>query len=154
MLGGMITRCGIVGVLAFLIGCEHIYRIERDATVSAPIDSTCVVAAIESVDAVNYLLAEDFGDIEHFYYEIPVGFVQGELDYVSPSISLSRSSSGLEFRHMLMSINQKIPKEDADVMRPIMDGIESAIESSCELVGFDASIVEECLGVSCSNTNE
>jgi hypothetical protein len=53
------------------------------------------------------------------------------------------------FEHTFLSINQVPPQEDIDHIRPIMDRVESAVETSCGLSGFSMSIVEECSGVTC-----
>lgn len=157
-----IARVFVLFVAAILTGCWEAAGggVFRDARLEAAIDTGCVVAAFQQTSAIGKVEFSPWGggmvgssnvSVLRLLQpgEFSAAYTAGDVRGVQLDIRID-AGSGFEFRHYFgAGINFLPRQQDIDFVRPVMEQLERSIEKACGIMGFAASVHEECVRVAC-----
>ena len=84
-------------------------------------------------------------DIIHYYFYV-AGSIEGNLLFIV------NYKNKVIFNQNYISMNSVPSQEEIDLIRPIMNKIEIALEEACDLPGLGKKMQEMCSNVICDHT--
>jgi hypothetical protein len=139
----------------FLMGCDAIRGVTRQASVPHLPPSSCVIEGLESIEGLSNAHHEERTGgwpitltglkppetLHYYFYDF-----QG----VSGWLYFAKDYKGrVEFSQGYITVNKPAPQAEIDVPRPVMVQIERRLETQCTLQNLAANIKESCSGVKC-----
>jgi len=148
------------GCAAVLLGFSDVlYGVERSAQLDASPDVDCVrrvLGATPGIEQIRYYTTpaarslswrgvETTGEVHTLLYQS---------EGIHAAIQFSEDGQKrVILAHTSLYMHEPPPQEEVDAIRPVMRGVEVALEGECGLEGLAASIEEICYGVACPDSS-
>jgi len=145
----------IISIIAgsLISGCDAQYGVFREAYISDFIDHKCVERSLNSVnEAANIKYTFMDGDLS-IVANTNKGFARHRyhdtFEEVNGFVSVLTNENGTQVTQFSATNNKPPPQKNISKIRPIMDKIETAISSHCEIEEFTSLVEESCKKVEC-----
>jgi hypothetical protein len=150
------TMTRIILIIAGLLiaGCDAQYGVFREANISHFIDHKCIERSLSSVKEVANIKYTFMGGQPSMTANTKEGYARHRYHYtfeeINGFVSVLTKKNGSQITQFSTANNRPPPQKNIDKIRVIMDKIEEAISSHCDIEDFSSLVEESCKKVECN----
>jgi hypothetical protein len=147
------TRSLLIIAGLLIAGCDAKYGVFRVADIDHFIDHKCINVSLQSVKEVASIEHAFMRGIPSMTSNMTDTYARHRYHYtvehVNGFVSVLTNDNGTQVAQFSSAINLPPSQKDIDIIRPIMDKIEVAITSYCDVSNISSLVKETCRKVEC-----
>lgn len=148
----MIRVLAIISILT-IAGCDTHYGVTRTAKIDRFIDHQCIYRSLQSVEQISIIKYDFMGGNPEMTPEMQDAYARHRYHYTvdkeNSFVSVLTNNNGTEITLFSRKNQRPPPQEHVNIIRPVMDKVQTAISEHCKIEKLPSLVKETCTKVKC-----